>query len=109
MGARVKTLVEPVSSWSTETWPYASIVSVGYNLPIIHPPIVVPAPEPGEYPKDNTQKRLGYYRDLIKNYGRKQGGQFVKNDVRARLKHKWFLFKIQHGIIENDRTWLFKR
>lgn len=75
------------------------------ELPIIHPPIVLPAPAPGEYRKSTGHGTLKWYWTSIR------GGnwQYVRNMAKGQLAHKLFLFKMAHGLIRDDRSWLFKR
>lgn len=83
------------------------------DLPVIGYPIILPAPEPGRYKNDsrprNFRRSMRWYRQQIELHGFKEAWPWIKRSAQADMKHHVFLFKIRHGIIENDRAWLFKK
>lgn len=89
---------------------YTVIMPAGYDLPIIHPPIVVPAPEPCQY---SEIKPRDFKRDVTYWWQTAQvsaeARRMVLNQIKGDLRYRWFRFKLTHGITKDDRSWLFKR
>lgn len=88
------------------------------ELPVIYPPIILPAPTPGRYrearpdPKPLSLASIkfywAYYRGVFQTQDRRTALTYLKNHIKADLRHRVFLFKMVHGITRDDRSWLFK-
>lgn len=99
----VKTLVEPGRGYQT-------MLTGDYELPIIHQPITLPAPAPGEYRqmvKRDLWGDIAYWWKLARVGS--EGRRMAWNQIKGDLKFRWFRFKLVHGITVDDRSWLFKR
>jgi hypothetical protein len=103
MAPNVKTEVTPGRN-------YQVLITGSYDMPVVHKPIVVPAPEPCKHKDEvpRTFKGDVTYWWKLANTG-SEGRQMAFNGIKGDLRYRWFRFRLVHGITRNDRSWLFKR